>query len=63
MKYVGMPMGMWVLFAGSFRKQLSAVYGYDTLTAKAITGKAKPKYPGRRDQKVPSVLPHGQLLL
>ena len=44
MKYMGMPMGMWVLFAGSFRKQLSAVYGYDTLTAKAITGKAKPKY-------------------
>ena len=24
MKYVGMPMGMWVLFAGSFQKQLTA---------------------------------------
>ena len=25
MKYIGMPMGMWVLFAGSFQKQLTAV--------------------------------------
>ena len=25
MKYVGMPFGMWVLFAGSFQKQLIAV--------------------------------------
>ena len=24
MKYVGMPFGMWVLFAGSFQKQLTA---------------------------------------
>ena len=24
MKYAGMPMGMWVLFAGSFQKQLAA---------------------------------------
>ena len=36
MKYVGMPMGMWVLFAGSFQKQLTAVLGYDADTAKAI---------------------------
>lgn len=28
MKYMGMPMGMWVLFAGSFKKQLTAVFGY-----------------------------------
>ena len=27
MKYAGMPMGMWVLFAGSFQKQLTAVLG------------------------------------
>ena len=33
MKYVGMPFGMWVLFAGSFQKQLIAVLGYDTATA------------------------------
>ena len=24
MKYVGMPFGMWMLFAGSFQKQLTA---------------------------------------
>ena len=44
MKYAGMPLGMWGLFAGSFRKQLSAVYGYDAATARAITAKAKGKY-------------------
>ena len=44
MKYIGMPMGMWVLFAGSFQKQLTAVLGYDANAAKAITKKAKPKY-------------------
>ena len=35
MKYIGMPMGMWALFAGSFQKQLTEVLGYDTDTAKA----------------------------
>ena len=44
MKYIGMPMGMWVLFAGSFQKQLTAVFGYDADAAQAITKKAKPKY-------------------
>lgn len=44
MKYMGMPMGMWTLFAGSFQKQLTAVLGYDAQTAKAIAKKAKPKY-------------------
>lgn len=44
MKYVGMPQGMWALFAGSFRQQLTAVLGYDPKTAKAIAKKAKPKY-------------------
>ena len=44
MKYMGMPMGMWALFAGSFQKQLTAVFGYDADAAKAITKKAKPKY-------------------
>ena len=44
MKYAGMPFGMWVLFAGSFQKQLTAVLGYDAATARAITKKAKPKY-------------------
>ena len=44
MRYAGMPMGMWLLFAGSFQKQLTAVYGYDQKTAEAITDKARPKY-------------------
>ena len=44
MKYAGMPMGMWALFAGSFRKQLTVVLGYDANAAKKITEKAKPKY-------------------
>ena len=44
MKYAGMPFGMWVLFAGSFQKQLTAVLGYDAATARAITKKAKLQY-------------------
>ena len=44
MKYIGMPFGMWTLFAPSFRSQLTAVFGYGTNTAKAIAKKAKPKY-------------------
>ena len=41
MKYAGMPFGMWMLFAGSFQKQLTAVLGYDTDISKAITKKSK----------------------
>ena len=44
MKYAGMPMGMWALFAGSFRKQLTDVFGCDAAAAKAVAKKAKPKY-------------------
>lgn len=44
MKYAGMPLGMWVLFVGSFQKQLIAVLGYDKATAKQITKISKPKY-------------------
>ena len=44
MKYLGMPMGMWTMFAGSFQKQLTAVFGYDSDTAKGIAQSAKPKY-------------------
>ena len=39
-----MPRGMWLLFSGSFRKNLSSVLKYDGNTAKAITGKAKKRY-------------------
>ena len=49
MKYAGMPFGMWVLFAGSFQKQLTAVLGYDAATARAITKK-------REDWTVPALL-------
>ena len=44
MKYMGMPMGMWALFAGSFRKNLITVFGCGADSAKEITKKAKPKY-------------------
>ena len=44
MKYTGMPLGMWTLFAGSFRKHLSSVLGYDSKTAGTITAKAKQRY-------------------
>ena len=44
MKYLGMPMGMWALFAGSFQKRLTAVFGYDSDTAEGIAKNAKPKY-------------------
>ena len=32
MTYLGMPFGMWTLFAPSFRNQLTAVFGYGTNT-------------------------------
>ena len=42
--YFGMPFGMWTMFAGSFQKQLTAVFGYDSDTAKGIAKSAKQKY-------------------
>ena len=44
MTYFGMPFGMWTMFAGSFQKQLTAVFGYDSYTAKGIAKNAKLKY-------------------
>ena len=44
MKYAGMPTAMWALFVKSFQRQLTAVLGYDTDTARGITRKAKSKY-------------------
>ena len=44
MIYFGMPFVMWALLAPSFRKQLTAVFGYDTERAKAIKRKAKSEY-------------------
>lgn len=44
MKYMGRPMGMWALFAKSFRTQLTAVLGYTPEEAGRIAERAKPKY-------------------
>lgn len=44
MKYTGMPAGMWLIFAGSFKKQLTKVLGYDAKTAGMVATKARLKY-------------------
>ena len=44
MKYAGMPWGMWALFTRSFQRQLTAVFGCGTGTARGIMRRAKPKY-------------------
>ena len=44
MKYMGMPMGMWLLYKKSFREHLSSVLGFTEREAKQITAKAEPKY-------------------
>ena len=44
MKYMGMPAGMWALFAKSFKVQLSKVFGYSADEAYKIAEAAKPKY-------------------
>ena len=44
MKYIGMPAAMWLLFVGSFEKQLSETLPFSTTRAKEITAAAKRKY-------------------
>ena len=44
MKYVGMPVGMWALFARSFRTQLAEVFGCSEDTARLAAKKAKTRY-------------------
>ena len=44
MKYIGMPMGMWVLFGKSFEGHLISEFGFDRDTAKMTAAKAKPQY-------------------
>ena len=44
MKYMGMPIGMWALFSGSFRNKLTEVLHYDRPLAARITKKAHGKY-------------------
>lgn len=54
MKYAGMPFGMWTMFAGSFQKQLTVVFGYDVDTAKAIT-KKQSRNTGRSSPSCPNL--------
>ena len=44
MKYVGMPLGMWILYKPSFRDHLVSVFGYSVQEAKEITASAKQRY-------------------
>ena len=44
MKYAGMPMGMWLLFGGSFRKNLVEVFGMTPDAAEKTASGAKRRY-------------------
>ena len=44
MKYMGMPLGMWLLYRKSFREHLVTVLGFSPREAEKIAEKAKPKY-------------------
>ena len=44
MKYAGMPIGMWLLFSGSFKEKLTSVLGFSNEEAAKITAAAKPRY-------------------
>ena len=44
MQYIGMPLGMWLLYKRSFCTRLQTVLGCTKQEAKAVTKHAKPKY-------------------
>lgn len=44
MKYIGMPMWMWVLFGKSFERNLITEFGLDRDTAKMTAARAKLRY-------------------
>ena len=44
MKYIGMPLGMWLLYRKAFRERLVSVLSYTKQEAREITEKAKPRY-------------------
>ncbi len=44
MRTIGMPAGMWLLFAGSFRRQLAQTLGISAAQAREITERAKRRY-------------------
>jgi len=52
MRYAGMPAAMWTLFAGSFKRQLSAALGCDGAVAREVTARA-----GRRYREILGQLP------
>ena len=44
MKYMGMPLGMWLLYRKSFRERLVSVLGFSPREAEKIAEKAKLRY-------------------
>ena len=44
MKYIGIPLGMWVLFEKSFRENLVSEFGYNKIIAEQISKNAKSRY-------------------
>lgn len=44
MRYIGMPQAMWAMFVRSFRRQLTAIFGYDEPTARSAVQMAKRRY-------------------
>ena len=44
MRYLGMPLGMWLLFRRSFKKNLETVLCCDAVESQAVTKKALKKY-------------------
>ena len=44
MKYAGMPMGMWMVFGKSFKRNLTEVLKYDARESRKITASAKKDY-------------------
>lgn len=44
MKYMGMPIGMWLLFKKSFQENMTDILGFDKKAAAEITARAKLKY-------------------
>ena len=44
MRYVGMPLGMWLLFHRSFRRRMVTVLGFSEKEARETERKAKQRY-------------------
>ena len=44
MRYLGIPLGLWALFAGSFRRGLRTELGLDAASARTVTSRAGGRY-------------------